>query len=83
MQTVRSTPGFDRFLMPPSCSDLFSHLPKGGHVVIIVANFGYCHAIVLQRGYDNASPIHLPNFSEYQAARLSEELDTNLALSGL
>ncbi|KAJ3543667.1 hypothetical protein NMY22_g3058 [Coprinellus aureogranulatus] len=60
---VRSKPGFENFLQPPTCSTLLQNLPDSGAVVVINVDKKRCDAIALMAGLDEPLHIPLPNFS--------------------
>ncbi|KAF5329883.1 hypothetical protein D9611_013394 [Ephemerocybe angulata] len=76
IEKARAIPGFERFLMPLSCSQIIQHLPDSGPIVIINVDERRCDAIALLAGLDEPLHIPLPNFSlekcgEYRTGLMS------------
>ncbi|KAJ2924734.1 hypothetical protein H1R20_g12358, partial [Candolleomyces eurysporus] len=83
LQTVRNIPGFENFLQPTSLTDLASHLPEDGPVVIINAYQCRCDAIALLPGRSDAVHIPLTDFSLAMAEEMRWEIQTGLSSFGI
>ncbi|TEB21530.1 hypothetical protein FA13DRAFT_1741760 [Coprinellus micaceus] len=79
LATVRATPGFERFLQPPTLSALVQHLPVSGPVVIINIHDSRCDAIAILAGSDEPVHIPLPHFSSDKARKYRRDLRTRLS----
>ncbi|KAJ3535084.1 hypothetical protein NMY22_g6647 [Coprinellus aureogranulatus] len=74
LEEVRSKPGFETFLQPPTSATLLQHLPESGAVVVINVDKKRCDAIALMAGLDEPLHIPLPNFSLEKANTYREDL---------
>ncbi|KAJ2924744.1 hypothetical protein H1R20_g12343, partial [Candolleomyces eurysporus] len=83
LQTVHNIPGFENFLQPASLTDLTSHLPEDGPVVIINVHKTRCDAIALLSGCDD--PVHIPltDFSLAMAEEMRREIQDGLSSIGI
>ena len=84
VKTIRTTiPGFENFLLPPSCPILLQDLPASGPVVILNVHALRCDALVLLAGMDEPFPIHLPDFSAKKASEYAEAWALHLSSRGI
>ncbi|KAJ3543663.1 hypothetical protein NMY22_g3061 [Coprinellus aureogranulatus] len=83
LREVRSKPGFETFLHPPTSATLLQHLPESGVVVVINVNEKRCDAIGLMAGLDEPLHIPLPNFSLEKAKKYRENLKHRLSANHL
>ncbi|TFK16882.1 hypothetical protein FA15DRAFT_739219 [Coprinopsis marcescibilis] len=84
LDTIRSTvPGFENFLLPPSCSTLLQNLPDSGWVIVINVHEDRSDALALRAGLDKPIHIELPGFSPGKADKLRENLTKHLVESKL
>ncbi|KAJ2929705.1 hypothetical protein H1R20_g7404, partial [Candolleomyces eurysporus] len=83
LQTAHNIPGFENFLQPASLTDLASHLPEDGPVVIINVHKTRCDAIALLSGCDD--PVHIPltDFSLAMAEEMRREIQDGLSSFGI
>jgi hypothetical protein len=75
---IRTIPGFEDFLHPPSCSNLLKNLPDSGPVVVINVHEDSCDALALLSDLDE--PLHIPlhEFSYAKATDLRNQLNAHL-----
>jgi hypothetical protein len=84
IDSIRSRPGFTRFLLPPAFSTLLQSLPEKGFVVMLVASsLGY-HALVLSRAETQVKHVRLATppggtFSQAFRAVLPRDGDQELS----
>ncbi|TFK16796.1 hypothetical protein FA15DRAFT_661907 [Coprinopsis marcescibilis] len=84
LDTIRSTvPGFENFLLPPSCSTLLQNLPDSGWVIVINVHEDRSDALALRAGLDKPIHIELPSFSPEKADKLRQSLTKHLVGSKL
>ncbi|KAF6754680.1 CHAT domain-containing protein [Ephemerocybe angulata] len=78
LKIARAIPGFETFLMPPSCSALMQQLPESPIVVINMDN-RRCDALALMDGLDEPLHIPLPSFSVEKAREYRTVLRSQLS----
>ncbi|TFK23785.1 hypothetical protein FA15DRAFT_670164 [Coprinopsis marcescibilis] len=84
LDTIRSTvPGFENFLLPPSCTTLLQNLPESGWAIVINVHKDRSDALALRAGLDKPIHIELPSFSPEKAEKLRENLTKHLVDSKL
>ncbi|TFK18238.1 hypothetical protein FA15DRAFT_603652, partial [Coprinopsis marcescibilis] len=84
LDTIRcSVPGFENFLLPPSCSTLLQNIPESGWIIVINVHKNRNDALALRAGLDKPIHIELPGFSPEKAEKLRENLTKHLVKSKL
>ncbi|KAF6764583.1 CHAT domain-containing protein [Ephemerocybe angulata] len=58
LRKTRALAGFESFLMPLPCSNIMSHLPESGPIIVINIDQHRCDALALLAGLDE--PLHIP-----------------------
>jgi hypothetical protein len=79
LQTARSIPGFEDFLLPPSSSSILQHLPESGAVVVINVHPERCDAIALLASLGEPLHIPLPKFTLERANEYYSAIGKQLA----
>ncbi|KAJ7461218.1 CHAT domain-containing protein [Mycena latifolia] len=74
LQQIRLLPGFERFLLPKTMSEL-SHAARGGPVVILNASEVSCDALILLPGLPEVLHIPLPDLTLQDTQNLQTSLE--------
>ncbi|KAF5331233.1 hypothetical protein D9611_013063 [Ephemerocybe angulata] len=83
LREARAIPGFGSFLMPRPCSDIMSHLPESGPIIVLNVDQRRCDALALLAGRDEPLHIPLPSFTIDKAKKYRSILDCQLRTRNL